>query len=177
MSLDEPNYLLTFKDYKNDKRDVQFISGVTINHYLLTVNYYKSQNLNINYYKSKICVIQSYSISSKVWDSIFKKHKDNEITCFLHPINFKNRSIPNHIKNRVRSLPESLDCYLNDLCSFQEIYIGRSFTTVALLNTLSLNDSIINVCFNLEKDLLDKKFYLFLKNHYSHKRNLNYILI
>ena len=109
--------------------------------------------------------------------NIFKKHKDNEITCFLHPINFKNRSIPNHIKNRVRSLPESLDCYLNDLCSFQEIYIGRSFTTVALLNTLSLNDSIINVCFNLEKDLLDKKFYLFLKNHYSHKRNLNYILI
>ncbi len=149
MSLDKPNYLLTFKDYKNDNSDVQFISGVTINYYLSTVNSYKAKNFNINSYKTKICVIQSYSISNKIWNSIIKRYTEDEITCFLHPINFKNKNIPAHVKNRVHSLPESLDCYSNDLRCFQEIYIGRSFTTIALLNTSSLNDSIINVCFNL----------------------------
>ena len=177
MSLDKYNYLLTFRDYKNDNSDVQFISGVTINYYLSTLNSYKAKNFNINSFKSEICVIQSYSISSKIWDSIIKRYTDDQITCFLHPINFKNRNIPTQVKNRVHSLPESLDCYSNDLRCFQEIYIGRSFTAIALLNTSSLNDSIINVCLDLKNDHLDKKFFLFLKKYYYYKKNLNYIIL
>ena len=171
------NYLLTFTDYRHEIKNLKFIYSTNINKYILNMNKYKSNFTTINKYKSKVCVIQSYSINHKVWNTILSKYKYNEITSFLHPFSFKNRNIPKSVKYLIPALPESIDCYLSDLFSYKDIYIGRSFTTITLLNTLSLKDTVINVCLDVNHDHLDKMFYLFLKKNYQLNKNLNYVFL
>jgi hypothetical protein len=171
------NYLLTFSNYTHVSKNVEFIYSTNVIQYILTLNAYRSDKFSINQYKSKVCVIQSYSINQKVWDTILNTYNCDEITCFLHPFSFKNRNIPKTVKYLIPALSESIDCYSSDLFSYRDIYIGRSFTTITLLNTLSLKDSVINVCLDVNHDHLDKKFYLFLKKNYHLNENLNYVLL
>lgn len=167
----KPNYLLTFSDYKFHISDYNFVQSASIHEYLLVLKRFKNECLNPNKFNTDVCVIQSYAINKSIWNDLIKRYNSFNITCFLHPFEFKNKDVPKSIKNLVPAIPESLDCYLYDLQSFKEIYIGRSFTTIALLNASKLHNTNINICLNTCVDLLDEKFYIYLKKNFY--RNIN----
>ena len=170
------NFLLTFSDYKFYVSEYNFIQSASIHEYLLVLKDFKKEFLNINKVNTEICVIQSYSINKVIWNDLIKKFNSFNITCFLHPFEFKNKGVPKSIKNLIPAIPESLDCYIYDLQSYKEIYIGRSFTTIALLSASKLHNTNINVCLNTCDDLSDKKFYIFLKNFFHTKTNLKFYI-
>ena len=95
------NYLLTFSDYKFYVSDYNFVQSASINEYLLVLKDLKKECLNLNKFNTDVCLIQSYSINKSIWNDLIKRYNSFNITCFLHPFEFKNKGVPRSFKNLV----------------------------------------------------------------------------